>query len=202
MTTAVAWPTMPLPADKAQARAQAQSWAKNHPDPSNATAVQSLLNSSLAPVRGRWAIYVPARGEAPLAPLTEPEWAAAVAYVRVEADGTMSLRAWDGATAFERDHSGMGAPPASAPMVDDDQVRLVLVPGLAFGPGGQRLGRGRGHYDRMLPRLGNAIRVAVCHEHNLFATVPRDAHDCLMDAVVTHRRLHLTGARPLPSANA
>lgn len=63
---------------------------------------------------------------------------------------------------------------------------LVLVPALAIGRDGSRLGQGGGSYDRALPRVGRSVPViAIVHEHEVVDTVPRDAHDRDVDGVVT-----------------
>lgn len=45
---------------------------------------------------------------------------------------------------------GIDQPPLAAPEVHPD---LVLVPLVAIDPNGNRLGHGKGHYDRVLPEL-------------------------------------------------
>ena len=78
-------------------------------------------------------------------------------------------------------------PLASAPAVEPD---LLFVPLACFDRGGHRIGYGAGYYDRTLERLRalkpvRAVGVAygVCE----VAAVPYEAHDQLLDAVVTER---------------
>jgi 5-formyltetrahydrofolate cyclo-ligase len=89
--------------------------------------------------------------------------------------------------------------PAGTP-VDLAVVDAVVVPGVAFGPSGERLGRGAGMYDRLLPRLADAVRVGVCLERFVRTDLPLDAHDVPVDVVVTdasvRRRTDAGGARP------
>lgn len=61
---------------------------------------------------------------------------------------------------------------------------LILVPGLAFDRSGGRLGRGRGFYDRFLSGI-SGFRVGVSFDSQLVDSVPVEAHDMRMDAVVT-----------------
>ncbi len=66
---------------------------------------------------------------------------------------------------------------------------LVLVPGLAFGRDGSRLGRGRGFYDRFLNRLTGLLgarpsTVGVCFDQLVFDTVPHDENDFSVDYLV------------------
>ena len=62
-----------------------------------------------------------------------------------------------------------------------DAVRtadVVLVPGLAASPSGDRLGRGGGSYDRALARVPAGTPVAVVlYDDEVGLAVPTDAHD-------------------------
>tara|TARA_B100000427_G_scaffold319419_1_gene317625 strand:+ start:259 stop:831 length:573 start_codon:yes stop_codon:yes gene_type:complete len=58
-----------------------------------------------------------------------------------------------------------------------------LVPGLAFDYKGNRIGYGKGIYDRLL--LGTrGIRIGVCFQDQLFASLPSDSYDQHMMYVV------------------
>lgn len=67
---------------------------------------------------------------------------------------------------------------------------LVVVPALAVDRGGMRLGKGAGYYDRALARLrgpgGRRVPVAaVVYADEVVGSVPHDAHDIPVDAVIT-----------------
>ncbi len=92
-----------------------------------------------------------------------------------------------------------GAPEPTHPqwLGDDplaDRIDLVIVPGLAFDRGGMRLGRGRGHYDRMLKTdsLRGAFRLGLTFEFQILDSIPFDAHDEKMDAVITEERIYMS----------
>jgi len=86
--------------------------------------------------------------------------------------------------------SGTRQPPPGAPAVPLAEIDCALVPGVAFDPRGLRLGRGRGHYDATLSALPRrTARIGLAFEVQLVAAVPREAHDALLDAVVTERRV-------------
>jgi len=68
---------------------------------------------------------------------------------------------------------------------DPTIVDAVIVPGVAFDLRGGRLGQGGGHYDRLLPRIADAIRIAVAFSCQVVPQVPRDDHDVAMDLLVT-----------------
>lgn len=65
------------------------------------------------------------------------------------------------------------------------EIDWVLVPGMAFDGCGHRLGRGKGYYDRLLPRLSKAHKTGVCFPFQLLESIPCEAHDVVMDEVLT-----------------
>ena len=77
--------------------------------------------------------------------------------------------------------------------VDPAELDLIIVPGLAFDDRGGRLGYGKGYYDRFLHRIrGDATKLAVCFECQLFPEIPALPHDIRMDMVVTENRVYRT----------
>ena len=68
--------------------------------------------------------------------------------------------------------------------VDLGEIDLVIVPGLAFTPAGDRLGYGQGYYDRFLPTV-SAPSVGVCFEDQLIDEMPVASHDVRVGAVVS-----------------
>jgi 5-formyltetrahydrofolate cyclo-ligase len=80
--------------------------------------------------------------------------------------------------------------PAAGPSFD-----LILVPGLAFDRSGGRLGRGRGFYDRFLSGI-SGFRVGACFDWQLVDSVPVEAHDMRMDAIVTPSEIIVCGPGP------
>lgn len=66
---------------------------------------------------------------------------------------------------------------------------VILVPGVAFDRSGNRLGRGRGYYDRFLsrPQNRNLTKIGVCWEIQLVDEVPTESHDVVMDYICHER---------------
>lgn len=63
---------------------------------------------------------------------------------------------------------------------------VIIVPGTAFTPRGERLGQGGGWYDRFLPgRRVDAETIGVGFGPQLLDTVPSEAHDVVLDCIVT-----------------
>ena len=103
---------------------------------------------------------------------------------RLDGDGTMHLHVDDG---LHEDHaSGIRQPPAGAPEVKPEDLAVVLVPGRVFDRAGYRLGRGGGHYDRLLPRLAPGTPViGITVEARIVDRLPREPHDRPMTHLVT-----------------
>ncbi len=59
---------------------------------------------------------------------------------------------------------GMMEPNESCPVFPHDQIQLILVPGVAFDSVGNRLGYGKGYYDRFLPTCPNAVTIGLAFQ--------------------------------------
>jgi len=74
---------------------------------------------------------------------------------------------------------------------------IIVVPGLAFGPQGQRLGRGGGHYDRFLAALPReAITVGLAYFFQLLDRIPQESFDRRLQYIITESAL-IRAAEPL-----
>ena len=82
---------------------------------------------------------------------------------------------------------GVREPLASCPSVPLDRLDLVLVPGVAFDLTGNRLGRGRGFYDRILA-AASGIKCGVAHDLQVQEQIPAEAHDATVQFVFTPSR--------------
>lgn len=76
--------------------------------------------------------------------------------------------------------------PQSGEPIEPRKIDVMVVPGVAFTPSGDRLGRGKGFYDRYLSREGfRAYCVGVCYPHQMVDELPVEPHDKRMDEVVS-----------------
>jgi 5-formyltetrahydrofolate cyclo-ligase len=67
----------------------------------------------------------------------------------------------------------------------------VLVPGVAFTARGERIGRGGGHYDRLLAELSpQAITVGLAYSFQLLERIPQSGWDRRLNFVVTDRAVY------------
>ena len=83
---------------------------------------------------------------------------------------------------------GIGEPSADAPRIATEDIDLILVPALAIDSRGQRIGYGEGYYDRLLPALARAFKVATTYDFQLLVEIPNTAHDAPVDCLVTDAR--------------
>lgn len=69
---------------------------------------------------------------------------------------------------------------------DLSAIDLVVVPGVAFDKAGNRMGRGRGYYDRFLaqPPLARAYKLGICYAQQMVETLPVEPHDIRMNEVI------------------
>ncbi len=67
-----------------------------------------------------------------------------------------------------------------------DSADLIFIPALAVDASGQRLGKGKGYYDRAL-KSRNIVApvVAVVFDDEMLETLPTEEHDHPVDAAVT-----------------
>lgn len=84
---------------------------------------------------------------------------------------------------WERGPFGIVQPAGGEPF-DAGRIVLALVPGLGFDPGGNRLGHGAGHYDRLLAGCP-ALRVGVAFDCQRVERIPSRSGDEPMDWIVT-----------------
>ncbi len=66
-----------------------------------------------------------------------------------------------------------------------DEIELAIIPGMAFDGAGHRLGRGKGFYDRLLPKLESSKLVGVCWPFQLLDEVPAEPHDISVEEVIS-----------------
>lgn len=119
-----------------------------------------------------------------------------VALPRCLADGVLSFhyvdRHWR--SQLMKGEYGIQEPLASLPLLaleESQKPILAVIPGLAFSPYRQRLGRGKGYYDRLLARRIDGITViGVCMDVQIVLQLPVQQNDQLVDIVVTERALY------------
>lgn len=94
------------------------------------------------------------------------------------------------ASAFERGPMGILVPKGGR-RVRATELDAAVVPGLAFDREGHRLGRGGGHYDRLLVRLTErCCAVGFAFERQVLGSLPVEPHDRRVAKVVTEATVY------------
>ncbi len=76
--------------------------------------------------------------------------------------------------------------------MDISEIDLVIVPAVAFDRHGNRVGRGKGYYDRLLENC-RALTIGVGYEFQLVDEIDAEEHDIPLDFVVTDRNAIIRG---------
>ena len=86
---------------------------------------------------------------------------------------------------LEQHKYGYWQPLAGSAIVAPEQIDLVLVPALAFDELGNRLGYGKGYYDRLLAKMPQAEFLGVSARALIFKNLPSTSFDIPMDYIVS-----------------
>ena len=69
---------------------------------------------------------------------------------------------------------------------DLNKIDVILVPGVAFDRTLNRLGRGKGFYDKILSQT-KACKIGICFDFQLLDRIPTEVHDVRMTQVISSR---------------
>ena len=88
---------------------------------------------------------------------------------------------------------GIREPERDAPILNAEEMDLVVMPGLAFSERGERIGYGGGYYDRFLEqRRERTLLLAVGYDWQVFPRLPATPADRRIDGIVTPTRVIAT----------
>ena len=79
---------------------------------------------------------------------------------------------------------GISEPGEDCPLIEKEDIDLILVPAVCYDRQGYRLGFGGGYYDRWLEHFGG-FRVGLCRGVVLQDKVPTEPHDSRVDLLLT-----------------
>lgn len=93
---------------------------------------------------------------------------------------------------YDRSRLALGSFHIEEPQGDDtadiSEIELVVVPAVAYDRRGNRVGRGKGYYDRLLAST-RATKVGVGYDFQLIDDeIPAEPHDVAVDIVITESR--------------
>lgn len=102
----------------------------------------------------------------------------------VVAGDELELRIYTGTDDMAKGSYGIEEPTGEV-FSDYAAIDFIVVPGVAFDSKGNRLGRGKGYYDRLLPHIPSAYKAGICFPFQLVEEVPAEAFDIRMDTIIT-----------------
>lgn len=143
---------------------------------------------SATPALGMYRAF---RGEVDVLPLAEElrrmGWVTAFPKTDVETKSVYFYEV-DESSEWVEGAYGIWEPAPTLRTVSADQLSVLIVPGVAFTNSGIRLGYGGGYYDRLLARPDvRALRIGVSFACQLAEELPYEAHDKVMDYILTEQ---------------
>ncbi len=136
-------------------------------------------------------LYAELGSEPSVASLAEPLWdeGITVSFPRVTLDrpGKMEFVSIQSLHELQPGYRGVLEPNTTG---SSREPMVILMPGLAFGRDGGRLGYGGGVYDSYLNRRQTVpIRIGVCFENAILDTLPMEDHDVPVDGILSEKGL-------------
>jgi 5-formyltetrahydrofolate cyclo-ligase len=111
-------------------------------------------------------------------------------------DGLMRAREITGENDVALTDFGLIEPKSGCPDTPTDEISLVVAPCLCCDRSGNRLGYGKGYYDKYLAPVSKADIAVICREKNICedGEILPLPHDARADVVVTERGAFRHGA--------
>lgn len=107
-----------------------------------------------------------------------------VGLPRMLPEHRMEVRRFEADRPLVKASFGISEPGEDCPLLDREDVGLVLVPAVCYDRRGFRLGFGGGYYDRWLEHF-SGVTVGLCRGAVLREMVPVEAHDAKVDILLT-----------------
>lgn len=94
----------------------------------------------------------------------------------------LELRVYTGAECLQKGAYNIDEPTGEQ-FREEEEIELAIIPGVSFDSEGNRLGRGKGYYDRLLARI-SPYKIGICFQFQVAEnTLPHEDFDTPMDEV-------------------
>lgn len=114
-----------------------------------------------------------------------------IALPRVRSDGySMDFYYINSLTEVEEGYKGIFEPKKSCIKADKDKNKIILVPGVGFDRQGNRVGYGKGFYDRYLRKNNFQKIIGIAFEFQIFDSIEYNENDIPLDAVITEKQIY------------
>ena len=97
------------------------------------------------------------------------------------------LREFNGVQNLKKSKFGI-LEPVGKDFTDFSKIDLAIIPGKVFDRCLNRIGRGKGYYDRLLPKL-NSYFMGICYSFQLKNEIPVEEHDIPMNCVISQNEI-------------
>lgn len=108
---------------------------------------------------------------------------------RVQGKHRLSLREIQNFKHLERRAFGILEPKTHLPKVKPDKIELAIVPGIAFGKRGHRIGYGRGYMDRIFAKM-KCPKIGLAYDFQIVDKIPDGPYDVPVDLVITEKKIY------------
>lgn len=155
---------------------------------------EHLLRSNLFVSASCVAVYLCSDGEVDLSPVIDELYSRGVKLVAPRIEGSeMRFLPFNPSETHSQNQWGIREPKIGA-HVDETEMSVALVPLVAFTDEGNRLGRGKGFYDRYF-NGDETLLIGIGHELQRVESMETKAWDRRLDAVVTERGWRICSCR-------
>ena len=168
-----------------QIRAQKRRWTSQLPELSEQICSKVLALASWQEA-GTLLMYYPLPDEVDVRPLINEAFESGKRVLLPVVKGEeLELHLYEGEGSLKEGAFGIMEPTGSLFAPENyDGIQLALIPGMAFDRVGHRLGRGKGYYDRLLPKLKDTKLIGLCFPFQLLDEVPAESHDISVEEVI------------------
>ena len=132
-------------------------------------------------------MYYPIHNEVDIRPLLEKLYETKTILLPVVHRASLEMRRYTGKECLHRGKFGIPEPVSGTYR---GKPELIIVPGVAFDKKCNRLGRGKGFYDRFLHRLKRVKSIGLAYDKQVVPHIPTNHLDRQLDIVVTQTEVY------------
>ena len=108
-------------------------------------------------------------------------------YPLVKGDDMVFIEVKDPGTELVPGSFGIPEPDEKKGIFENGNIDIMIMPGIAFDPEGNRLGQGKGYYDRWIssvPEDKRPLLIGVCMEYQMMGLIPVTSSDIPSDMIL------------------
>lgn len=130
-------------------------------------------------------LFSPLSDEINIAPLLTLSSREQQLYLPVVRTDLLEIHYYDSQATLHSGSFGILEPHESPILTSLTDIELAIIPAIGYTPAGDRLGRGKGYYDKLLTQIPNCYKIGVCYDLQIVAEIPTEPHDQPMDMILT-----------------